>query len=109
MLSAVAQHLLSPARDEDTVCRNGGDEFLYLPVNSSTHQDVARIAGLVRSAIAKPIDIDTLQVAITPSIGIALYPEHGRSADLLIAHADAAMYRAKQQGSPCEFFDAHPS
>jgi|PlaIllAssembly_1097288.scaffolds.fasta_scaffold19694_2 diguanylate cyclase (GGDEF)-like protein len=109
VLAVVAQRLMSHARDEDTVCRNGGDEFLYLLINPGTREDVARIAGLVRSAIAEPIGLDALKFAITPSIGIALYPDHSSSADLLIAHADAAMYRAKQLRSPCEFFEAPSS
>ena len=106
VLAVVAQRLMSHARDEDTVCRNGGDEFLYLLINPNTREDVTRIAGLVRAAIAEPIGLAALQFAITPSIGIALYPDHGNSADLLVAHADAAMYRAKQLRSPCEFFEA---
>lgn len=105
VLTVVAQRLQSHARDEDTVCRNGGDEFLYLLINPGTREDVARIAGVVRAAIAEPIGLDALQFAITPSIGIALYPDHGSSPDLLIAHADAAMYRAKQLRSSCEFFE----
>jgi diguanylate cyclase (GGDEF)-like protein len=105
VLAVVAQRLMSHARVEDTVCRNGGDEFLYLLINPSTREDVARIAGLVRSAIAEPIRLEGLQFTITPSIGIALYPDHTRNADLLVAHADAAMYRAKQLGSPFEFFE----
>lgn len=106
VLTVVAQRLKSHARDEDTVCRNGGDEFLYLLINPSTRDDVARIAAQVQAAIAEPIGLDALQFAITPSIGIALYPEHGSSAEQLIAHADAAMYKAKQFGSACEFFQA---
>jgi diguanylate cyclase (GGDEF)-like protein len=105
VLTVVAQRLMSHARDEDTVCRNGGDEFLYLLINPSTREDVVRIAGVVRAAVSEPIGLDALQFAITPSIGIAIYPDHGSSADLLVAHADAAMYRAKQMRSPCEFFD----
>ncbi len=104
VLSVVAQRLLSHARDEDTVCRNGGDEFLYLLINPGTRDDIVRIANLVRASIGRPISLDTLQYTITPSIGIALYPAHARSADQLIAHADAAMYRAKQLGSPHQFF-----
>jgi diguanylate cyclase (GGDEF)-like protein len=106
VLSIVAQRLLTHARDEDTVCRNGGDEFLYLLINPRTREDVSRIAGLVRATIAQPISLDALQFSITPSIGIALYPEHGRSADLLITHADVAMYRAKKLRSPFEFYEA---
>jgi diguanylate cyclase len=105
-LTVVAQRLLSHARDEDTVCRNGGDEFLYLLINPTGRENVARIAGLVRATIAHPIGLGTLQLAITPSIGIALYPDHGTSGDMLVANADAAMYRAKQLRTPCEFFEA---
>jgi diguanylate cyclase (GGDEF)-like protein len=104
VLATVAQRLLSHARDEDTVCRNGGDEFLYLLINPKTQENVARIAGLVRTAISEPIGLHAMQFAITPSIGIALYPEHGQSVEQLINHADAAMYRAKQLRSACEFF-----
>lgn len=106
VLVTVAKRLMFHARDEDTVCRNGGDEFLYLLINPSTREDVARIAGLVHSTISKSIDLDGVQLAITPSIGIAMYPDHGSSAALLIAHADAAMYRAKQLPSQYEFFEA---
>ena len=93
VLTIVAQRLLSHARDEDTVCRNGGDEFLYLLINPTGRENVARIAALVRTAIAHPISLDTLQLEITPSIGIALYPEHGTSGDKLVANADAASTR----------------
>lgn len=105
VLKVVAQRLMRQARAEDTVCRNGGDEFLYLLINPSGRQSVARIAALVREAIESPIDVGDLQFAITPSIGIALYPDHGTSGQTLIAHADAAMYRAKQLRSHCEFFE----
>lgn len=105
VLTAVAERLMRHARDEDTVCRNGGDEFLYLLINPSGRQTVARIAGLVRQAIESPIDLSALQFAISPSIGIALYPEHATSGQTLIAHADAAMYRAKQVRSRFEFFE----
>ncbi len=106
VLAVVAQRLLRHARDEDTVCRNGGDEFLYLLINPADREAVARIAGLVRRAISAPIALGAQQFAITPSIGIALYPAHGASGPRLIANADAAMYRAKQLGSHCEFSEA---
>ncbi len=105
VLQAVAQRLSRHARDEDTVCRNGGDEFLYLLIDPTGRENVARIAGLVRKSIAAPLRLGELDFAITPSIGIALYPEHGTNGGMLIARADAAMYRAKALGSPCEFWE----
>src|SRR5690606_22107795 len=105
VLAVVAQRLMSHARDEDTVCRNGGDEFLYLLIDPRTRGDVARIASLVRAAIAVPIGHGALQFDIQSSIGIAFYPDHGTSVDTLVAHADAAMYRAKQRRSAHEFFE----
>jgi diguanylate cyclase (GGDEF)-like protein len=105
VLTVVAQRLMRHARDEDTVCRNGGDEFLYLLINPGNRKNVARIAGLVRQAIGSPIDVDAVQFAITPSIGIALYPDNGRIGQTLIAQADVAMYRAKRSLSTCEFFE----
>ena len=106
VLSVVAERLMRHARDEDTVCRNGGDEFLYLLINPTDRQNVARIAGLVRQAIERPIGVGELQFVITPSIGIALYPDDGTVGHSLIANADAAMYRAKKLRSACEFFAA---
>jgi diguanylate cyclase (GGDEF)-like protein len=105
VLTIVAQRLSRNARDEDTVCRNGGDEFLYLLINPKGREAVAHIASAVREAIESPIGLGALQFVITPSIGIALYPEHGMSGQTLIAHADAAMYRAKQLRSHHEFFE----
>ena len=105
VLTVVAERLSRHARDEDTVCRNGGDEFLYLLIDPSGREAIARIAGLVRQAIAEPISVGALQFTITPSIGIALFPEHGHSVQALIEHADAAMYCAKHAGTPFEFFE----
>lgn len=105
VLTIVAERLRSQARDEDTVCRNGGDEFLYLLIDPAGRDNVARIAGLVRAALALPIPIGDLQVTVTPSIGISLYPDHGAGADQLVAHADAAMYQSKQRHSGWAFFE----
>jgi diguanylate cyclase (GGDEF)-like protein len=105
VLVTVAQRLLAHARDEDTVCRNGGDEFLYLLVDLHGREDVERIAEGVLAAVAQPIGVGALRLVIAPSIGIALYPEHGLTGDALVANADEAMYRAKQRHSGHEFHD----
>ncbi len=97
VLKEVARRLLAHARDEDTVCRNGGDEFLYLLVNPQGAENVERIAKLVLANIAVPIRIDALDLMVSPSIGIALFPDHATTGADLIALADAAMYRAKRQ------------
>ncbi len=97
VLKEVAHRLLQHARDEDTVCRNGGDEFLYLLVNPQGAENVERIAEHILSNIAVAIRIDAFDLVVSPSIGIALYPDHGTTGAELIARADAAMYRAKRQ------------
>jgi diguanylate cyclase (GGDEF)-like protein len=98
VLKEVAKRLSQHARDEDTVCRNGGDEFLYLLINPQGSENIERIAGVVLKDIAQPIDIGDLQLVIKSSIGIAVYPDNGPTGEQLIRSADAAMYRAKRQG-----------
>jgi diguanylate cyclase (GGDEF)-like protein len=104
VLDIVAARLLNHTRDEDTICRNGGDEFLFLLIDPAGRANVARIAGHLRATLALPISLSDLELVITPSIGIALFPEHGTSADLLVTHADAAMYRSKRNRTAWEFY-----
>jgi diguanylate cyclase (GGDEF)-like protein len=103
VLKEVAKRLLQHARNEDTVCRNGGDEFLYLLLDPQGRENIARIARGILLNIAQPIDLGHVQVVIETSIGIAVYPENGATGDELIKNADAAMYRAKKCMSGCEF------
>jgi diguanylate cyclase (GGDEF)-like protein len=104
-LKTVAQRLLQFVRDEDTVCRNGGDEFLYLLMNPRGKKNIAHIANSVLRTIAQPVPIADRRLVIKASIGIAIYPEHGASGEQLIATADAAMYLAKQRPGGVAFFD----
>ena len=106
VLKEVAKRLLQHARDEDSVCRNGGEEFLYLLMNPRSSETVERIAGTLLKAIGQPIDMDGLQPAVDASIGIAVYPGDGASEEQLIRNADAAMHRAKKAGVGCFFFNA---
>lgn len=96
-LKTVARRLMLYVRDEDTVCRDGGDEFLYLLMNPRGKTNVEHIANSVLRTIAQPVSIADLELTIKTSIGIAIYPEHGASGAQLIAKADAAMYLAKQR------------
>lgn len=106
VLKEVAKRLLKHARVEDTVCRNGGDEFLYLLINPQGRDNVARIATAVLNTIAEPIDMGAVQLIITSSIGIAVYPDDGTTGDQLIKNADAAMYVAKKRTRCWYFFNA---
>ncbi len=95
VLRQIADRLLQHARDEDTVCRTGGDEFLYLLVNPQSTANVERKAVAVLGDIAQPIDVGGRGLVVRGSIGIALYPGDGTTADELVRNADLAMYRAK--------------
>ena len=95
VLKTVASRLLPMARHQDTVCRNGGDEFLYLLVNPQGQDNVVRIARDILTNIARPMTVEGEVLSVRPSIGIALYPESATTGAELIAHADAAMYSAK--------------
>lgn len=104
-LKTIAQRLLQYVRDEDTVCRNGGDEFLYLLMNPRGNENIEHIASSVLRTIAQPAPIADRQITIKASIGIAIYPDHSASGEQLIAKADAAMYLAKQRARGIAFFD----
>jgi two-component system cell cycle response regulator len=96
VLKEVARRLLQHTRDEDTVCRNGGDEFLYLLMNPPDNGNIARLADILLKTIGQPIDMGDLQPVIEASIGIAVFPDNGTTGEQLIINADTAMYRAKK-------------
>jgi diguanylate cyclase (GGDEF)-like protein len=105
VLKEVAKRMLEHAR-EDTVCRNGGDEFLYLVMNPQGNENIERMADVLLKNIAQPIDMGDLQPVIKASIGIAIYPDDGATGDQLIRNADTAMYRAKKSMIGYVFFNA---
>lgn len=105
VLKELAKRLLHRSRDEDTVCRNGGDEFLYLLMNPGGLENVQRIATDIAHMISEPMDIGDMKLVTESSIGIAVYPDHGATADQLIVNADAAMYRAKELRGGCVISD----
>jgi diguanylate cyclase (GGDEF)-like protein len=98
VLRQVAGRLSQHARIEDTVCRTGGDEFLYLLVNPKCTADVERKAVAMLGDIARTIEVGGRGLVVRGSIGIALYPGDGTTADQLVRNADTAMYRAKNGG-----------
>jgi diguanylate cyclase (GGDEF)-like protein/PAS domain S-box-containing protein len=94
-LIEIAKRLKDAVRDEDTVSRLGGDEFIL--VFPGVDSDAAAlVADKLLSAISRPCDIDQHELLNTASIGIAIYPDDGHSLDELVKNADTAMNRLKQ-------------
>ena len=98
VLKEVAQLLLSCVRETDTVARVGGDEFLIIATEVNTPENASQIAKKVIHLVSRPISFKGQQAVIGASIGIALFPEHGKDMDQLIKLADEAMYRVKNAG-----------
>ena len=96
LLQEVANRLKQCLRDLDTVARMGGDEFVVLLENIRLPEHASNIAKKIRNAISQPIKIEGRSLCILPSIGIALYPDHGDEAQQLLRHADEAMYFEKK-------------
>ncbi len=105
VLKTIAERLRENARGDDTISRFGGDEFLYLLMDPGDDQDIRQIAEKIITAIAEPCDLGVPDISVRPiihtSIGIAIFPRHGITAEELIKCGDAAMYRAKQGKSRC--------
>lgn len=98
LLKLVAERLHECVREVDTVARMGGDEFTIILEGLMCEEDIALVAARITKSLAQPFQIDTHQALIGVSIGITVYPTDDHNADELLKHADAAMYRAKQQG-----------
>ena len=98
VLIKVAERMALHIRDEDTVCRYGGDEFLFLLVNPQGADNVERIVETITASIAEPMDIGAATVSIGASVGVAYFPDNGHTGPELVAFADTAMYGVKRQG-----------
>jgi diguanylate cyclase (GGDEF)-like protein/PAS domain S-box-containing protein len=98
VLKEVAQRLVKQLRVGDTVCRIGGDEFVVVLPESKRSTDAANVAAKIIETLSLPVQAADRELTVTPSIGIAVFPEDGRDAGMLIRNADAAMYHAKESG-----------
>jgi diguanylate cyclase (GGDEF)-like protein len=97
VLREAADRLQATAREGDTVARVGGDEFVLLMEDLPDIADAVALARRLAQTVDRAFEVGGRRLEITASIGIAVYPDHGRK-DKLIAHADAAMYAAKRAG-----------
>jgi diguanylate cyclase (GGDEF)-like protein/PAS domain S-box-containing protein len=105
LLEMVAQRLTESLRAQDTVGRQGGDEFIVLLASLSTAEDSARVAKKILDALAVPFDLNGQNLPSGASIGIAVYPHDGTDVATLLKNSDTAMYAAKAAGrSNYQFF-----
>ena len=95
VLCMVAKRLQSLVRRSDTVCRQGGDEFVILIPECHSLAGVTEVAEKLNAALVEPYLMDDVVLQLGVSIGIAVYPENGDTIDALIRYADEAMYLAK--------------
>lgn len=99
VLRLAAAALLGSVRDADTVSRHGGDEFLVLLAEVATSADAVGVAEKALAALVACDSVGPFVIHLDASIGISLYPDHAADPDVLIDHADAAMFQAKSQGA----------
>ncbi len=101
LLITLAQRMRAALRDGDTLARVGGDEFVAVLIDLERPQDCEPVLNRMLQAIAVPIQVGSTEVSVSASMGVTLYPQDGADADLLLRHADQAMYVAKEAGKNC--------
>ncbi len=119
LLVEISKRLISELREDDAIsyftensaeaaddggteiARLGGDEFTVVVSDVHSTDDVERIARRIIDSLSDPIPLQTHNPVVTPSIGIAMYPQDGEDADSLVRNADTAMYAAKGDGRAC--------
>ena len=106
LLRIITARLASEVRAEDMVSRLGGEEFACLLwLGSPAREALTRLARSMLAAMSAPLQVGALSLTVRPSIGIAIWPGDGMTAEHLLEHADTAMDRAKRQQSGHAFFD----
>ena len=98
LLVTIAERLKDSIREADTIARIGGDEFIILLRNTSSHSDIKTTVEKIQTALKKPIKLSDNEVKISASIGITMIPQDGTDPDILLTNADHALYESKKQG-----------
>ncbi|MBB5357429.1 diguanylate cyclase (GGDEF)-like protein [Rhodanobacter sp. ANJX3] len=99
VLRVVAQRLIASVRASDTVARYAGDEFIIVLRHIVKNDDVQRVAEKIVQAMSTPLNLDTgVTLNVTVSMGLSFFPDDAGDTEILLRHADEAMYAAKKQG-----------
>ncbi|MFZ4286574.1 diguanylate cyclase domain-containing protein [Variovorax sp. HJSM1_2] len=106
LLKTMAQRLQATVRGNDTVCRLGGDEFVILLAHLESADEHLTVLRRVVALIESPVQLSNgIEVAVSASIGVAFYPEHGQDLQSLLGNADQAMYAAKKTDERVRVFE----
>ncbi|HWJ79731.1 MAG TPA: GGDEF domain-containing protein, partial [Niallia sp.] len=97
-LKLIASRIKRSIRENDFLCRFGGDEFILLVEGIQELNDLKGYANRLMKIFKHPFCMDTYSLSITCSMGISVYPDHGKDEDILLQKADKIMYQTKQQG-----------
>jgi len=98
VLKKIARRLEEQMRKSDSIARMGGDEFVILLADVHTTEDAQILLSRMLQVIKEPIEMDGLSISVGASIGATFFPDDDSEIDMLIRHADTAMYRAKETG-----------
>jgi diguanylate cyclase (GGDEF)-like protein/PAS domain S-box-containing protein len=98
LLREITARLRATVREDDTIARMGGDEFILLATDVGDEDDMAHLARRILDTFQEPLHIQDTEIRITGSIGISLYPDDGTDPETLVRSADTAMYRSKDLG-----------
>jgi diguanylate cyclase (GGDEF)-like protein/PAS domain S-box-containing protein len=98
LLCEASQRMLHSVRRADTVSRYSGDEFLILLRDIGSPEHAGRVADVVLTALRQPFMIEGIELRISATVGVGLFPENGETGEAIIRCADAAMYEAKESG-----------
>jgi diguanylate cyclase (GGDEF)-like protein len=98
LLESVARRVRACVRGSDIVARLGGDDFAVLLTSLSTRADAALVARKIQESVTRPHEAASGEVLVTPSIGVAVFPDDGETPDALLRSADVALHRVKEEG-----------
>lgn len=98
LLRVASARLIKALRNSDTLARIGGDEFVAIMPGAVSSADIKLICGRLMSMMQAPFEVQEHTLYVSASVGVAVYPDHGEDEIALLAHADGAMYRAKETG-----------
>ncbi len=108
VLQMVGRRLQRFVRGGDTVCRRSGDEFRFLMLEAKDESNAASFAAKLIAVVEEAFEAEGATLTVRPSIGIAVYPEDGETAEQLLKNADLAMYAAKQHPTGSALYSDRP-